>query len=104
MRDCLRHTRAALANSLHLNTMGTGGWWVPPKQKYTVRYGLAPNAQSLFELNARNAVFNTFRRVRKQLFFIVVPVGTYWYVWDWAQKYNAWLYTKDGRETLERLS
>lgn len=87
------------------NKMGHGSiWWIPPKQKYSVRYGLSPNVQSLYELNLRNAVFNTFRRVRKQLFFVVVPVGAYWYLWDWAKGYNAWLYTKDGRKTLESLS
>ncbi|GMM52871.1 ubiquinol--cytochrome-c reductase subunit 8 [Starmerella bacillaris] len=84
--------------------MGLGGWWIAPKQKYTVRYGLAPNATSLFQRNIYNAFFNTIRRVKGQIFFVVLPVGSFWYLWTRATEYNKWLYTKDGRETLERLS
>lgn len=77
---------------------------MPPKQKYTIRYGLSPNAQNPFQGAAHNAVFNTFRRVKSQFFFLVLPIGSGLYLWNWAQNYNEWLYTKAGRETLERLS
>lgn len=85
------------------NTMGHGGWWVPPKQKHTVRYGLAPNAQNPFKGMLYNSVFNTARRVKSQFLFVAIPAGTYLAMWSWATKYNDWLYTKDGRETLEKL-
>lgn len=84
--------------------MGHGGWWIPPKQKYTVRYGLSPNAQNPFKGAAYNAVFNTFRRVKSQFLFVVLPVGSYLYLWNWANDYNAWLYTKAGAATLKEVN
>lgn len=74
------------------------------KQKFTVRYGLSPNAQNPFKGVVHNAFFNTFRRVKSQFLFVLIPVGTYWSIWTWAQGYNEWLYTKAGKETLERVS
>jgi ubiquinol-cytochrome c reductase subunit 8 len=28
----------------------------------------------------------------------------YYYIWTKGKEYNEWLYTKDGRETLERIN
>uniref|UniRef100_A0A060TGR0 Cytochrome b-c1 complex subunit 8 n=1 Tax=Blastobotrys adeninivorans TaxID=409370 RepID=A0A060TGR0_BLAAD len=89
--------------------MGHGyqGWWGSlggPKQKYTVRYGVAHTAQKPLYGTLHAAFFNTFRRVRAQAFYVLFPVATYYYVWTKAQEYNKWLYTKEGRETLERLN
>ncbi|PRT55275.1 Cytochrome b-c1 complex subunit 8 [Wickerhamiella sorbophila] len=71
-----------------------------PKQKYTVRYGLSPNAQNPFKGMLYNAFFNTFRRTRSQFLYLLIPFGSYYYLWNWANDYNQWLYTKDGRTTL----
>jgi ubiquinol-cytochrome c reductase subunit 8 len=50
------------------------------------------------------AFFNTLRRVRAQAIYVIVPVGLYYYIWTEAQSYNKWLYTKAGRETLDKLN
>lgn len=78
-------------------------WWKAPPHKYTVRYGLAPNAQNPFKGMVYNGIFNTARRVKGQILFVLLPVGTYYYIWNWADNYNKWLYTKAGSETLQKL-
>lgn len=84
--------------------MGHGGWWTSPKQKYTVRYAVAPNVQNPFKGMVQQAVFNTFRRVRSQFLFVLIPVGTYAWLWNWAGNYNEWLYTKAGAQRLKEVS
>ncbi|CAN6672032.1 cytochrome b-c1 complex subunit 8, mitochondrial [Trichomonascus vanleenenianus] len=83
------------------------GWWGNlggPTQKYVYRYAVSSQAQKPFKGALHAAFFNTFRRVRAQAIFVLLPVACYYYVWTEANKYNKWLYTKEGRETLERLN
>ncbi|KAF5094770.1 hypothetical protein D0Z00_003403 [Geotrichum galactomycetum] len=83
------------------------GWWGSlgsPTQKGIARYAVSGNAQKPFAGAFHAAIFNTFRRFKAQIFFVVFPVSVYYYIWKRAEAYNHWLYTKAGREELERLS
>ncbi|KAA8915777.1 hypothetical protein TRICI_002077 [Trichomonascus ciferrii] len=82
------------------NNVKIGG----PKQKYIYRYSVSHQAQKPLKGAMHAAFFNTFRRVKSQAFYVLVPVSLYYFLWTKAQDYNHWLYTKDGRETLERLN
>lgn len=75
-----------------------------PRQRYIVRYGISSGANKPLHGALHNAVFNTFRRVKSQALYVIVPVSIYYYIWTSSSEYNRWLYTKDGRETLERLN
>ncbi|VVT56626.1 uncharacterized protein SAPINGB_P005184 [Magnusiomyces paraingens] len=82
------------------------GWWGSigsPPQKGIARYAVSAGSQKLFHHAFHNAIFNTFRRVKNQIFFVVFPVSIYYYIWTSANNYNQWLYTKAGHETLEKL-
>lgn len=82
------------------------GWWGTlgsPAQKGIARYAVSGYAQKPFVGALHNAIFNTFRRVKNQIFFVAFPVTIYYYIWTSTQEKNHWLYTKAGRETLEKL-
>ncbi|KAF5098779.1 hypothetical protein D0Z03_001154 [Geotrichum reessii] len=83
------------------------GWWGSfgsPPQKGIARYVVSGNAQKPFAGAFHAAIFNTFRRFKAQVFFVVFPVSVYYFIWKEAEAYNHWLYTKAGREELERVS
>lgn len=83
------------------------GWWGflgSPAQKGITSYAVSPFAQRPLKGAAHNAVFNVFRRVKNQAFFIIVPGIVIWEWWAQARDYNEYLYTKAGREELERVN
>ncbi|KAG7192292.1 ubiquinol--cytochrome-c reductase subunit 8 [Scheffersomyces spartinae] len=83
---------------------GFMGWWGhlgSPKQKYITQYTVSPNTVNPFSGAAYNAVFNTFRRVKNQALFVIIPGVIVWNIWTQARDYNEYLYTKAGREELE---
>lgn len=83
------------------------GWWGSlgsPTQKGIARYAVSGHAQKPLAGAFHAAIFNTFRRVKSQAFFVIFPVTIYYTIWKEAESYNHWLYTKAGREELERLS
>lgn len=83
------------------------GWWGSlgsPKQKYVTTYTVSPFATKPLKDNAYNAVFNVFRRSKNQVLFLVIPGVIVWNVWAKARDYNEYLYTKEGREELERVN
>lgn len=69
-----------------------------------MRYAVSSQAQKPLAGAMHAAFFNTLRRVKAQAFYVIVPVGLYYWIWTESNKYNHWLYTKAGRETLERLN
>ncbi|ODQ63087.1 hypothetical protein NADFUDRAFT_84573 [Nadsonia fulvescens var. elongata DSM 6958] len=83
------------------------GWWGylgSPAQKGINRYSVSSYAQKPFAGAAHAAVFNTFRRVKGSTLMIVVPSAIFYYIWTKANEKNEWLYSKAGREELEKLS
>lgn len=83
------------------------GWWGNlggPKQKGITTYTVSPYAQRPLAHVAHNAVFNTFRRVKSQALYVIIPGSIVWYIWSQARDYNEYLYTKAGREELERVN
>lgn len=83
------------------------GWWGhigSPKQKGVTTYTVSPFAQRPLAGAAHNAVFNTFRRVKAQALYVLIPGSLIYYWWAGARDYNEYLYTKAGREELERVN
>ncbi|KAK9332975.1 cytochrome b-c1 complex subunit 8 [Lipomyces starkeyi] len=85
---------------------GYMGWWGDmggPKQRGIITYSVSPYAQKPFAGAFNNAIFNTFRRVSSQAFYVVLPAGLLVYVINSAKQRNAYLYSKAGRKDLEAL-
>lgn len=83
------------------------GWWGhmgSRPQKGITTYAISPYAARPFKGAFHAAFFNVFRRVRNQALYIALPVGIFWAVWTDARDYNEYLYTKAGREELERVN
>lgn len=83
------------------------GWWGSlgsPAQKGITTYAVSPYAIRVLNGVVHNAFFNTFRRVKSQALYIALPAAAIWQWWVVCRDYNEHLYTKAGREELERLS
>lgn len=75
-----------------------------PAQKGITMYSVSPYAQKPLTGIFHNAVFNTFRRVKAQALYVIIPASIYWAWWANCRDYNEFLYTKAGREELERVN
>lgn len=75
-----------------------------PAQKGITSYAVSPYAQKPLAGAAHNAVFNLFRRFKSQVLYLAIPAGIYWAWWVNSRDYNEYLYTKAGREELERVN
>jgi len=65
-----------------------------PTQKYITTYAMSPNRQRPFAGAMRAAVFNTARRVRGQILYIVPPMLIMYGILDWSVKryiHRKWL-------------
>ncbi|KAF9178660.1 hypothetical protein BGZ51_003064 [Haplosporangium sp. Z 767] len=65
------------------------GWWGhlgAAKQRGIVIYSLSPYEQRAFAGALHQAVFNTFRRVTGQAFYITVPFGLAYGVYSWGKE------------------
>lgn len=83
------------------------GWWGhigSPTQKNVAMYSVSPYATRPLKGNLYNSVFNTFRRTKNQIAYIVLPGIIVWNVWTAARDYNEYLYTKAGRLDLEKAN
>ncbi|CCK69353.1 ubiquinol--cytochrome-c reductase subunit 8 KNAG_0C02420 [Huiozyma naganishii CBS 8797] len=83
------------------------GWWGHmggPKQKGVTSYSVSPYAQKPLAHSFENAFFNSFRRFKSQVLFVLIPAGIYYAWWKNGEEYNSYLYTKAGREELERVN
>lgn len=54
------------------------------KQKGIVDYGLSANRQNPFAGAAHDAIFNTFRRTKSQIFYWLPPMLAGYYLLSWA--------------------
>lgn len=83
------------------------GWWGhlgSPKQKGITSYAISPYAQKPLAHSFKNTYSNSFRRFKSQFLFVLIPAGIYYYWWKNGEAYNAYLYSKAGREELERVN
>lgn len=83
------------------------GWWGSlgsPEQKFVTMYTVSPYATKPLKNFMHNAIFNTVRRVKKQIIFFVLPITFYGILWKRCKDYNEYLYSKAGKKELERLS
>ncbi|RPB25769.1 hypothetical protein L211DRAFT_782566 [Terfezia boudieri ATCC MYA-4762] len=76
------------------------GWWgslgsLP--QKGITSYSLSPNRQKPLAGTAHAAVFNSFRRFRQSVLYVVPPFIVGYMLMDWATKRNEFLNSKEGR-------
>lgn len=83
------------------------GWWGhigSPPQKYVTTYTVSPYATKPLKGALYNSVFNTFRRVKNQALFVIIPGVIVWNIWAVNRDYNEYLYTKAGRLDLEKAN
>ncbi|KAA8900101.1 hypothetical protein DIURU_003917 [Diutina rugosa] len=83
------------------------GWWgnmgsLP--QKHITTYTVSPFATKPLKGAANRAVFNTFRRTKNQVLYVLIPAVIVWNIWAKARDYNEYLYTKAGKEELDRVN
>lgn len=62
------------------NTTKIGG----AKQKGIIHYGVSANRQNPMSGTFHDAIFNTFRRTKGQIFYWVPPLVAAYYLMDWA--------------------
>ncbi|PSR83910.1 ubiquinol--cytochrome-c reductase chain [Coniella lustricola] len=74
-----------------------GGFGTPvQKQKGIVTYGISPNRQNPLAGSAHAAVFNTWRRFKGQVLYVVPPFLVAYYIMNWATERNHYLNSKAG--------
>ncbi|KAF9374524.1 ubiquinol--cytochrome-c reductase subunit 8 [Podila verticillata] len=75
------------------------GWWGhlgAPKQRGIAIYALSPYEQRAFAGALHQAVFNTFRRVTGQAFYIAIPFGAAYGLYSWGKQNHQWRLSKEG--------
>jgi len=78
----------------------TLGWWgnlgsLP--QKGITTYSLSSNRQNPLAGAGHAAIFNTWRRFKGSVLYVVPPFVAYYYIMDWAERRNHFLNSKEGR-------
>ncbi|PHH91601.1 hypothetical protein CDD83_11070 [Cordyceps sp. RAO-2017] len=67
------------------------------KQKGIITYGVSANRLNPFAGIVHDAVFNTFRRTKGQIFYWLPSVMLGYYLMNWASERNEYLNSKAGR-------
>ncbi|GJN67925.1 UcrQ [Purpureocillium lilacinum] len=97
----MRPTQPLRASGAPDYRIGTylGGWgsFGGSKQKGVVTYGVAANRQNPFAGAVHDAIFNTFRRTKAQIFYWLPPLVAGYYLMNWATERNHYLQSKAGR-------
>ncbi|KAJ5097092.1 Cytochrome b-c1 complex subunit 8 [Penicillium angulare] len=77
----------------------TGGWgkFGCPTPQRIATYALSPNQQRPFAGAFHAAIFNTFRRFRHQVLYVVPPFVIAYAAMNWAVERNDYLNSKPGR-------
>ncbi|KDN46559.1 hypothetical protein RSAG8_04212, partial [Rhizoctonia solani AG-8 WAC10335] len=74
-------------------------WWGNfngPKQKGIISYSLSPYKQRAFAGALHGYLFNGYARLAAQAPYFVIPFGTAYAVYVWANKRDAFLNSKAG--------
>ncbi|KYK60527.1 ubiquinol-cytochrome-C oxidoreductase complex III subunit VIII [Drechmeria coniospora] len=83
--------------NLYRSFLGDWGSFGGSKQKGIVQYGVSANRQNPFAGAVHDAIFNTFRRTKSQIFYWLPPMLAGYYLMDWATERNHYLFSKAGR-------
>lgn len=79
------------------NWIGDWGQMGGAKQKGIIHYGVSANRLDPMKGTLHDAVFNTFRRTKGQIFYWVPPLVAAYYLLEWATERNHFLNSKHGR-------
>ncbi|OGE56022.1 hypothetical protein PENARI_c003G11580 [Penicillium arizonense] len=77
--------------------IGVWGEFGCPTPQRIATYSLSPNRQRPFAGAAHAAIFNTFRRFRQQVLYVVPPFVVAYAAMEWAIERNHYLNSKPGR-------
>ncbi|KAL4984591.1 cytochrome b-c1 complex subunit 8 [Aspergillus falconensis] len=77
--------------------MGTWGDMGCPTPQRVTSYAISPNRQRPLAGAAHAAIFNTFRRFRNQVLYVVPPFVAAYAAMNWAIERNEYLNSKPGR-------
>ncbi|KAJ5771362.1 uncharacterized protein N7511_003413 [Penicillium nucicola] len=77
--------------------IGNWGEFGCPTPQRIATYSLSPNRQRPFAGAANAAIFNTFRRFRHQVLYVVPPFVVAYAAMEWAIERNHYLNSKPGR-------
>ncbi|KAJ5752651.1 ubiquinol-cytochrome C reductase complex subunit UcrQ [Penicillium odoratum] len=77
--------------------IGTWGKFGCPTPQRIATYSLSPNRQRPFAGAFNAAIFNTFRRFRNQVLYVVPPFVVAYAAMNWAVERNEYLNSKPGR-------
>ncbi|KZZ96363.1 UcrQ [Ascosphaera apis ARSEF 7405] len=67
------------------------------KQKGVTSYSLTANRQRPLAGAFHNAIFNTYRRAKAQILYVVPPFVAAYAIMHWATEKNEFLNSKEGR-------
>ncbi|KAK0515751.1 hypothetical protein JMJ35_001785 [Cladonia borealis] len=81
----------------HGQYLGPWGNLGSQPQKGIITYAISANRQRPLAGTMHTAVFNTWRRSRAQLLFVVPPFAVAYLAVDWAVKKNEYYNSKPGR-------
>lgn len=70
--------------------MGSWGSLGSPPQKGVTSYSLSSNRQAPLAGTLHNAIFNTWRRFRNQVLFVVPPFVAAYMIIGWAKERYVW--------------
>ncbi|KMQ43891.1 ubiquinol-cytochrome C reductase complex subunit UcrQ [Trichophyton rubrum] len=76
---------------------GWGNFGVPTPMKGITTYSLSQNRQRPAAGMLYNAFFNTYRRAKAQVLYVLPPFIAAYALMDWATKKNEYLMSKPGR-------
>ncbi|KJZ76828.1 Cytochrome b-c1 complex subunit 8 [Hirsutella minnesotensis 3608] len=77
--------------------LGDWGSFGGEKQKGIIHWGISANRQNSMAGVFNDAIFNTFRRTKAQIFYWLPTMVAGYYLMDWATKRNEYLNSKAGR-------
>ncbi|KOS23142.1 Cytochrome b-c1 complex subunit 8 [Escovopsis weberi] len=77
--------------------LGDWGSFGGAKQRGVITYGISANRQNPFAGAFNDAIFNTFRRTKGQIFYWLPSLVIGYYLMDWATERNHYLNSKAGR-------
>ncbi|KAM5352609.1 hypothetical protein ACJ41O_005331 [Fusarium nematophilum] len=89
--------RSGNADPTNGHYLGNWGHFGGEKQRGIVTYGLSSNRQNPWAGATHDAIFNTFRRTKSQIFFWLPPVVAGYYIMSWAVERSEYLNSKAGR-------
>ncbi|KAF4503962.1 hypothetical protein G6O67_008587 [Ophiocordyceps sinensis] len=77
--------------------LGDWGSFGGAKQKGIIHYGISANRQNIMAGVGHDAIFNTFRRTKAQIFYWLPTMVVGYYLLNWATERNEYLNSKAGR-------